>query len=167
MTESGRDEFRYPTTADLLGIHEDIVAEYPGTTPGVEDAGRLDFALDYVADGHFGEAPETVHEKAFHLLRLLVVNHWFADANKRTALNATWLFYALNGYEFDYGEDLRSMLKLLSVREGLLDPAATADYFADVSTREMSEPGDLNDRRAAAKQNRDEHREVYDALADE
>ncbi|WP_373189547.1 Fic family protein [Halolamina sp.] len=50
----------------------------------------MDFVLDYIEAGSFGEAPEGIHETAFHLLRLLVANHPFVDANKRTALN-NWI----------------------------------------------------------------------------
>jgi death-on-curing protein len=45
--------------------------------------------------------PETIYEKAFHLLRLLVANHPFVDANKRAALNTAVVFYFLNEYRFE------------------------------------------------------------------
>lgn len=79
----------------------------------------------------FGEKPETIHEKAFGLMRLIVSNHWFVDGNKRTALNTTNMFYLFNGYELDYGEDLRAMLKLLAVREEIVDRDVATDYLAD------------------------------------
>jgi len=41
----------------------------------------------YTEEGRFGSSPETIHEKACNLLRLLVANHPFVDTNKRTALN--------------------------------------------------------------------------------
>jgi death-on-curing protein len=65
------------------------------------------------------------------MMRLLASNHWFADGNKRTALNTTELFYLVNGYELDYGEDIRSMLKLFSVRETLIDQEAGPEYLKD------------------------------------
>lgn len=64
-------------------------------------------------------------------MRLIASNHWFADGNKRTALNATELFYLVNGYELTYGDDLRSMLKLFSVREDLVDKGAGPDYLRE------------------------------------
>lgn len=64
-------------------------------------------------------------------MRLIASNHWFADANKRTALNTTELFYLVNGYELDYGDDVRSMLKLFSVREDLIDRQSGPEYLRD------------------------------------
>jgi death-on-curing protein len=134
-SDDSNDEFWYPTVDDVLLVHEDVVAEDDDASPGVNDADRIEFAISYIKHGHFGEVPETIHQKAFHLMRLLASNHWFVDGNKRTALNTTELFYLVNGYELDYGEDLRSMLKLFSVRESLIDRDAGAEYFRDRSTR--------------------------------
>jgi len=92
------DSFWHPSVGDILAIHDDIVSEYSDTHAGVQNRGDIEFALNYVGNGIFGAAPETIHEKAFHLLRLLVANHPFVDANKRTALNTTVVFYFLNGY---------------------------------------------------------------------
>lgn len=139
----GQDELWYPTVDDIRQLHDDIIQEDPDATAGVEDEERVEFAIQYVQDGHFGEVPETVHEKAFHLMRLLASNHWFADGNKRTALNTTELFYLVNGYELDYGEDVRSMLKLLSVRETLIDQDAGPAYLKDqTSVVEPDEDGE-------------------------
>lgn len=139
----GQDELWYPTVDDIRQLHDDIIQEDPDATAGVEDEERVEFAIQYVQDGHFGEVPETVHEKAFHLMRLLASNHWFADGNKRTALNTTELFYLVNGYELDYGEDVRSMLKLFSVRETLIDQDAGPAYLKDqTSVVEPDEDGE-------------------------
>jgi death-on-curing protein len=128
---SDPNELWYPTAADVLQLHDDIIREDAAATPGVENEDRVQFALDYVQHGHFGRVPETIHEKAFHLLRLLASNHWFADGNKRTALSSTALFYVVNGYELDYGEDIRAMLKLFSVRESLVDEDVGPEYLAE------------------------------------
>lgn len=64
-------------------------------------------------------------------MRLIASNHWFVDGNKRTALNTTNLFYLLNGYKLEYGDDLRAMLKLLAVKENLIDRSVATDYLAD------------------------------------
>lgn len=132
MSDTQDDKFWYPSVDDVLALHEDIIAEDPDATSGIEEEARIEFALSHIQHGHYGEGPETIHEKAFHLMRLLASNHWFADGNKRTSLNTTALFYAVNGYEFDYGEDIRSMLKLLSVREQLINVDEAVTYFADI-----------------------------------
>lgn len=131
MEEVPDGELWYPTVGDILTLHEEIIAEDPDATPGTEDANRIEFAIDYVREGHYGEVPETIHEKAFHLMRLLASNHWFADGNKRTALSTVEEFYFFNGLKFDYGEDVRSMLKLFSVREDLIDEVAGAEFLSE------------------------------------
>ena len=99
---------------------------------------------NYVKHGYFGEVPATIHEKAFHLMRLLASNHWFVDGNKRTALNTTELFYLVNGYELDSGEDIRSTLKLFSVRESLIDREVGPEYLADQTAPiEIDDDSDL------------------------
>ncbi|PSP77338.1 type II toxin-antitoxin system death-on-curing family toxin [Halobacteriales archaeon QS_1_68_20] len=131
------DEFWYPTVEDIVEIHDAIIAEDPEGEPGIEDRDRIQYAVDYVQHGMFGEKPETVHEKAFALVRLLASNHWFVDGNKRTALNTTNLFYILNGYELEYGQDLRAMLKLLAVREDIIDRDVATGYLAE-QTEELA-----------------------------
>ncbi|GGN91942.1 MULTISPECIES: type II toxin-antitoxin system death-on-curing family toxin [Haloarcula] len=119
----------YPSVDDVLEIHEDILAEYADTSPGVQNEGDIQFALDYIEQGHFGSVPETIHEKAFHLCRLLVANHPFVDGNKRTALNTTVVFYFLNGYEFDYDEEIREILKRLGTNEADVDEDTVVEYL--------------------------------------
>jgi death-on-curing protein len=123
------DSFWYPSVEDVLGIHEDIVSEYPDTSPGIQSRGDIEFTLEYISEGSFGSVPETIHEKAFHLLRLLVANHPFVDGNKRTALNATTVFYLLNGYQFDYGDEIRKILKQFGRDETTVDEDHVLEYL--------------------------------------
>lgn len=123
------DAFWYPSVEDVVAIHDDVVSEYADTGSGVRDRGGSEFALEYVQEGGFGSAPETVHEKAYHLLRLLVANHPFVDANKRTALDTVAVFYLLNGYRFGYDDEMRSLLKRFGTDEADVDEAATIDYL--------------------------------------
>ncbi|WP_135824033.1 type II toxin-antitoxin system death-on-curing family toxin [Halorussus ruber] len=168
---TGRDaENWYPSTEDVLAVHDGILTEYPDSERGVRTERQVQFALDFIEHGYFGEVPESVHEKAFHLLRLVVANHPFVDGNKRTALNTTSVFLAVNGYRFDYGDDVRAMLKLFGVREDLLAENATVEYLSELtaveSRRGFSDTPE--DRLLEIAQNdRDAHREIYDALADE
>lgn len=135
MAESN-DEFWYPTVEEIVAIHDSIIEENQDSEPGIRNREQIEFVIDYIEHGHFGNVPNTVHEKAFHLMRLLASNHWFVDGNKRTALNTTIVFYAMNGYRLGYGEDVRSMLKLFSVREDLLNESATINYLNE-RTREL------------------------------
>lgn len=148
MDDVPDDGLWYPSVDDILLVHEDIVGEDENTEQGVESEDRIQFAVDYVQHGHFDKVPETLHEKAFHLMRLIASNHWFVDGNKRTALNSTELFYMVNGYELNYGEDIRSMLKLFSVRERLIDREAGAEYLKDQVTHVEIEEEDTDTQAA-------------------
>lgn len=132
----------YPSVEDVLTIHDDILSEHPRTESGVQDRGDIEFALQYIDDEAFGTAPEMIHEKAFHLLRLLVANHPFVDANKRTALNTTVVFYFLNGYRFEYDDKIRSILKQFGVDQADVDEAETVAYLQS-HTEEIDLPGEI------------------------
>lgn len=126
--------FWYPSVEDVLDIHEDIVSEYPDTSSGINSRGDIEFVLEYISEGSVGSVPETVHEKAFHLLRLLVANHPFVDGNKRTALNTTTVFYLLNGYRFDYDNGVRGILKQFGTDETRLDEEQVLEYLGTHTT---------------------------------
>ncbi len=119
----------YPSVQDVLDIHEDIVSEYTDTSHGVQNRGDIEFALEHVESGSFGTVPETIHEKAFELLRLLVVNHPFVDGNKRTALNTVTVFYFLNGYRFEYDDEIRGILKQFGTDEASVDDDSVIEYL--------------------------------------
>lgn len=123
------DSLWYPSVEEVLAIHDDIVSEYPDTHAGVANRGSAEFALNYIEEGSFETAPETIHEKVFHLLRLLVANHPFVDGNKRTALNTAVVFYFLNGYRFEYDEEIRTILKRFGTDETAVDEAETVEYL--------------------------------------
>ena len=128
------DSLWYPSVDDVLDIHEDIVSEYPDTSPGVQRRGDIEFALAYVNEGSFGEVPETIHEKAFHLLRLLGANHPVVDGNKRTALNTAVVFYLLNGYRFEYDGEIRAILKQFGTDERTVDEDDVLEYLRTHTT---------------------------------
>jgi death-on-curing protein len=132
----------YPSVEDVLAIHEDVVAEYPDTPAGVRDRGDIEFALTYIEEGHFGAAPKSIHEKAYHLLRLLVANHPFVDANKRTALNTVVVFYVLNGYRLAYDEEIRTLLKQFGTDERTVDESGVVAYLR-THTEELDLAGEI------------------------
>lgn len=119
----------YPSVEDVLTIHEEIVAEYAETSPGVNRRGDIEFALHYIEEGRFRSTPETIHEKGYHLFRLLVANHPFVNANKRTALNTTAVFYFLNGYQFKYDDEILTILKQFGTDEASVDSDEVITYL--------------------------------------
>jgi death-on-curing protein len=88
------DDIAYPSVDLILDLHEQIVEEGEATEAGVRSEGAITSALQYVSEGYFDEGPETLHEKAVHLMRLLVADHPFVDGNKRTALRTRPLLHA-------------------------------------------------------------------------
>ncbi|MFC6721612.1 type II toxin-antitoxin system death-on-curing family toxin [Halobacteriaceae archaeon SHR40] len=132
----------YPSVEDVLAIHDDIVSEYPDTPSGVQNRGDIEFALHYIDEGSFGSTPETIHEKSYHHLRFLVANHPFVDADKRTALNTTVVFYFLNGYRFEYDDKIRTILKQFGTDETAVDREDTIEYLRN-HTEESSLAGEI------------------------
>nr|WP_321168409.1 type II toxin-antitoxin system death-on-curing family toxin [Halorubrum sp. JWXQ-INN 858] len=87
-----------------------------------------------------------MHEKGYHLLRLLVANHPFVDANKRTALNVTVVFYFLNGYRFEYDDEIRTILKEFGTDEAAVDEENTTEYLRS-HTAELDLAGEIEEWR--------------------
>ena len=131
------DEIVYPTKADIIDIHDDIVEEDEDAEEGIlgidSSKNDIDFILERIEHGHFTAKPETIHEKAVELMRLLASNHIFVDGNKRTALNTTAAFYWINGYHFEYGDDIKAILKLFAVKEEMVDTDELVDYMQDLA----------------------------------
>jgi len=120
----------------------ELQSEYSDTHVGVRNRGDIEFALNYIERGSFRTSPETIHEKAFHLIRLLVANHPFVDANKRTALNTAVVFYFLNGYRFAYDDEIRTILKQFGTDQASVDEAETVEYLRS-HTKDIDLAGEI------------------------
>jgi death-on-curing protein len=66
-------------------------------------------------------------------MRLIASGHEFADGNKRTALNATETFLVLNGYSFDYGDEVRVLLRDFAT-EGKVNMDHVVRYIEQATT---------------------------------
>lgn len=86
----------YPTLAELLVMHEILLAEFGGAT-GIRDMGALESALMRPQLGYY----ETLIDEAAAMLESLAMNHPFVDGNKRVAFFATDTFLRLNGSYID------------------------------------------------------------------
>lgn len=111
------ESISYLSADDIHDIHELIVEASAETTAGIASPGDIEYAVEHIQEGQFGQGPESLHETAFQLLRLIVANHPFVDGNKRTALMSTRIFYALNGLRFDYDREIKGILKALGTAE--------------------------------------------------
>lgn len=129
------DDLVYPSVELVLDLHEQIVAEGDITEPGVRSENAIAAALRYVSEGFFGEGPETIHDKAVHLMRLLVAEHPFVDGNKRTALRTVVVFYMMNGHTFDYGDEIRALLHRFATDEASVDTDTAVIYFQACARR--------------------------------
>jgi death-on-curing protein len=128
---TGPDSLNYLTTADILSIHDLVVESNEDTETGVASPGDIEYAVEHIREGHFGHVPESLHEKAYQLLRLIVVNHPFVDGNKRTALMSVRVFYALNGLEFAYDRQVKEILKALATDETSVEEGVVLSYLRE------------------------------------
>jgi len=130
----------YPTVEDIITIHDDILDEYPETETGIRNRDDIAYTIEFISEGRFGERPETLHEKAFHLLRLLTANHLFVDGNKRTALDTTATFYLFNGYDFRFDDRVREILRQFASDASSVEEDDVVEYL-----RETTTPIDVDD----------------------
>ena len=82
----------YLTEDDVLFIHEALIGRFGGAA-GVRDPFLLGSAVLRPRNGYYDGAVQ----EACALLESLLVNHPFADGNKRTAFAACDVFLRLNG----------------------------------------------------------------------
>jgi death-on-curing family protein len=125
------ESISYLSVDDILDIHELIVESNAETTAGVTSPGDIEYAVEHIQEGQFGQVPESLHEKAFQLLRLIAANHPFVDGNKRTALMTSRIFYALNGLRFDYDREIKAILKTLATDEASVDTDNSLAYLRE------------------------------------
>jgi death-on-curing protein len=124
----------YPDEEDVFLIHDDVIESDPDAELGVRNPDVVESALYYVSVGYFGQVPETIHEKAAHLMRLLAAEHAFVDGNKRTALGSTALFYDLNDRDFDYDDEVRAILEAFATDSESVEIKRVIDYCRNHTT---------------------------------
>lgn len=124
----------YPDADEIHAIHERIVERSPETEPGVRSPEAVESALAYISEGYFGQRPETIHEQAAHLMRLLAAEHPYVDGNKRTAMGAVVFLYDLNGYAFDPDDDVRGILRAFATDVENVDMEYVVEYLETHTT---------------------------------
>lgn len=75
-----------------------------------------------------------------------MANHPFVDANKRTALNTTAVFYFLNGYRFTYDDEIRAILQQFGTDQQTVEGDAVIRYLK-AHTEPLDLPGAIEDWR--------------------
>ena len=103
---------RYLTLAEVLYLHEHILAETGGHS-GIRDLGALESALAQPKVSVGGaDAYPSLHEKAAALCYSLCSNHPFVDGNKRIAHASMETFMILNGMEIRASIEAQEKLML-------------------------------------------------------
>ncbi len=82
----------YLTAADVLGIHAGLIKKYGGAD-GVRDMGAVEAAVFRPQCGYYDD----IIQEACALFESLLMDHPFADGNKRTAFAACDVFLRING----------------------------------------------------------------------
>lgn len=93
------ERYRFLTKREILSIHGEMVRRHGGTL-NIWDEGKLEAAVEAPRSGFAGiRVHQTLWEVAaaywFHISQA----HAFESANKRTAVEACFIFLHLNGYK--------------------------------------------------------------------
>ncbi len=92
---------QYLTAEDIIVIHWLAIGTFGGR-PGLLDEGRLQSCVESPKQTMFGnELYPDLASKAAILFFMLIKNHPFVDANKRTGVLALLEFLQRNGYDLD------------------------------------------------------------------
>ncbi|MFB6111750.1 MAG: type II toxin-antitoxin system death-on-curing family toxin [Halobacteriaceae archaeon] len=172
--------------ADIRTLHELLVETSAATSAGVVSPGDIDYAVDQVRAGPFGRTPDSRHDAAAELIRLIAANHPFVDGNKRTALMSARCFYALNGTRFDYDRDIKTILKAYATDAPAVDAQEVVEYLrthteplprayeatVELWLRYLEDPNEREASRVTllrflGRQDLDEHAAIYEELATE
>jgi death on curing protein len=127
----------YPTADEIHALHERIVAHNSNTESGTRNAAAIESALTYISSGYFGHAPESIHAKAAHLMRLIAADHPYVDGNKRTALSAAAYLYHLNGYDLIVDDQIRYHLRAFAMDAAAVDIDEVVDYLREHATEQQ------------------------------
>jgi death-on-curing protein len=91
---------RFLTLAEVLDLHERVIAQAGETATGIRDLGALESAVAQPRMTFGGEdLYPSLAEKAAALGFSLICNHPFVDGNKRVGHAALETFLVLNGHE--------------------------------------------------------------------
>jgi len=119
---------RYLSLAEVLSLHERIVAQSGGAT-GLRDLGGLQSAIAQPRATFDGvDLYPSLSDKAAALAHSLVANHPFVDGNKRVGHAALETFLVLNGFELTAPVD-EAERTFLALAAGTLARSALRDWI--------------------------------------
>lgn len=92
-------------------LHDVILENDPNAAKGYMQKSMIAGSLDRIMTHVYGLTPfPTTIDKAAALMYSIVTFHPFADANKRTALLATYFFLLFNGYFLEIDDEVVNLL---------------------------------------------------------
>lgn len=124
------------TVEQALFAYQKIIAK-TGGSHGLRDVGLLQSALARPAASFAGEyLYKTIFDKAAALLYSLLLNHAFADGNKRTATYFAYRFLEINGYVLKVSNKELAQFAL-DVESKKLDLRRTSSWLKKYSKRQI------------------------------
>lgn len=105
---------RYPSVEEALELQRRLLERFGGSG-GVHDLGLLESALFRPQTGYYTD----VVQMAAALMESLLINHPFADGNKRMAFFMTDVFLRMNGWQLRVqpAPGHRFILKIIAERK--------------------------------------------------
>jgi len=120
-------ELSFLTSDDVLGIHDDMIAQYGGSA-GTRDKALLESAIAQPMSTFGGEYLYTdIASMAAAYLFGITKNHAFVDGNKRTGSAVALVFLEINGYSFRArrDEELAEITERIAASEATVDELIT------------------------------------------
>ncbi len=121
-------DFEWLDAESVIDLHDEILDQYEGIL-GLLSRDSLEGALSRPRQYRIYRPDSSVAMIAAALCCGLIQDHPFLDGNKRTALDATVFWLALNGYHLDAPESVDDTI--VAVAQGHLDVDTLADILAD------------------------------------
>jgi len=123
-------EPRWLTEAQVLAIHERLLAEHGGLA-GIRDEGLLKSALNR-PQNLFAYEKASTFDMAAAYAHGIAKNHPFLDGNKRSAFMSAYTFLARNGHQLSASEEM-AVVATLELAAGKMSQQAFSTWLKQVS----------------------------------
>lgn len=121
------EQLRYPTLAEVIAIHEEVLRRLGEAPRPLRDEGLLESALNRPQMASYYEGADIVRQAAV-LGTGISQAQAFLDGNKRTAFQTLDAFLWVNGWEFA-GEPMELARQFEQFAERSRDSASAIDAF--------------------------------------
>jgi death-on-curing protein len=120
-------QVRYPSLAEVIAIHDDVLRRLGQPPQSLRDEGLLESALMRPQMAAWYEDADLIRQAALLGIGISQAQA-FVDGNKRTAFATLDAFLWVNGWEY-VDEPLALAQQLERIAERSADPTAAADAF--------------------------------------